>query len=122
MREPRTEQTWAANDPYLVRTVRSAAGCRAKSGAGDWRSQFIDVSAAGVYVSAGWSFPDVGALPDPFNQDLATLCGAILGGVGGFLLARSFSPKLANRSEWQPVIISVGLPPDLVRIDNSPAE
>lgn len=57
-----------------------------------------------------------------FNQDLATLCGAILGGVGGFLLAKSLSPKLANRSEWQPVIISVGLPPDLVRIDNSPAE
>jgi sigma-E factor negative regulatory protein RseC len=30
-----------------------------------------------------------------FNQDLATLCGAILGGVGGFLLARSF------RQNWR---------------------
>lgn len=57
-----------------------------------------------------------------FARDLATLCGAILGGVGGFMLARSLSPKLATRSDWQPVILSVGLPPDLVRVDNSPAE
>jgi positive regulator of sigma E activity len=28
-----------------------------------------------------------------------------------FFTGASFSPKLANRSEWQPVIISVGLPP-----------
>lgn len=53
-----------------------------------------------------------------FNQDLATLCGAVLGGVGGFLLARGFSQKLATRSDWQPVIISVGLPPDMVRIED----
>lgn len=57
-----------------------------------------------------------------FGQDLAALCGAVLGGVGGFLLARGLSQKLATRSEWQPVILSVGLPPDLIRVDNASAE
>ena len=52
-----------------------------------------------------------------FANDFASLCGAILGGVGGFLVARGFSPGLASRQSWQPVIISVGLPPDLVRIE-----
>lgn len=57
-----------------------------------------------------------------FGSDVAALCGAVLGGVGGFLLARGLSPKLASRNEWQPVIISVGLPPGLVRVDNASAE
>jgi sigma-E factor negative regulatory protein RseC len=52
-----------------------------------------------------------------FANDFASLCGAILGGVGGFLVARGLSPGLASRQSWQPVIISVGLPPDLVRIE-----
>lgn len=51
-----------------------------------------------------------------FASDLAALCGAILGGVGGFLIARGFSAKLATRAAWQPVILSVGLPPDELRI------
>ncbi|BBQ82734.1 TPA: SoxR-reducing system protein RseC [Kluyvera ascorbata] len=50
-----------------------------------------------------------------FGSDIAALCGAVLGGVGGFLVAKGFSPRLAARETWQPVIISVGLPPDLVR-------
>ncbi len=57
-----------------------------------------------------------------FAQDVAALCGAVLGGVGGFLLARGLSPKLATRSEWQPVILSVGLAPDMIRVDQSTAE
>jgi sigma-E factor negative regulatory protein RseC len=57
-----------------------------------------------------------------FAQDFATLCGAILGGVGGFLLARHASQKLAMRNDWQPVIISVGLPPDMVRIEDPSAD
>lgn len=52
-----------------------------------------------------------------FANDFASLCGAILGGVGGFLVARGLSPGLASRQSWQPVIISVGLPPDSVRIE-----
>jgi hypothetical protein len=43
-----------------------------------------------------------------FASDIASLCGALLGGVGGFLVARGLSPQLAARQSWQPVIISVG--------------
>lgn len=50
-----------------------------------------------------------------FASDIAALCGAVLGGIGGFLLAKGFSPRLAARESWQPSIISVGLPPDLIR-------
>lgn len=54
-----------------------------------------------------------------FGTDVAALCGAVLGGVGGFLIAKGFSPRLAARQTWQPVIISVGLPPDLIRTASS---
>ena len=54
-----------------------------------------------------------------FGTDIAALCGAVLGGVGGFLIAKGFSPRLAARQTWQPVIISVGLPPDLLRTASS---
>ncbi|UAK20195.1 SoxR-reducing system protein RseC [Kluyvera sp. CRP] len=54
-----------------------------------------------------------------FGTDIAALCGAVLGGVGGFLVAKGFSPRLAARQTWQPVIISVGLPPDLIRTASS---
>lgn len=32
-----------------------------------------------------------------FGSDIAALCGAILGGVGGFLIAKGLSPRLAAR-------------------------
>ncbi|MCS2155360.1 SoxR-reducing system protein RseC [Scandinavium goeteborgense] len=57
-----------------------------------------------------------------FSSDLAAFAGGILGGVGGFLIARGLSPKLASREAWQPVIISVGLPPNMLRVDASPSE
>lgn len=57
-----------------------------------------------------------------FGSDIAALCGAVLGGIGGFLLARGCSRSLAEKEAWQPVILSVGLPPDALRVDASPAE
>lgn len=54
-----------------------------------------------------------------FGTDLAAMAGAILGGVGGFLLAKGLAPVLSRRESWQPVILSVGLPPDALRIDSS---
>ena len=57
-----------------------------------------------------------------FGNDMAAFSGAVLGGIGGFLLARGLSPKLATRSEWQPIILSVGLPPNLIRVDDASAE
>lgn len=57
-----------------------------------------------------------------FGSDLAAFAGGVLGGVGGFLVARGLSPKLASREAWQPVILSVGLPPDLLRVDTTSSE
>ncbi|HDR2891711.1 TPA: SoxR-reducing system protein RseC [Enterobacter asburiae] len=57
-----------------------------------------------------------------FGTDLAAMCGAALGGVGGFLLARGFSHKLAGREEWQPVILNVALAPDQLRVETLSSE
>jgi sigma-E factor negative regulatory protein RseC len=57
-----------------------------------------------------------------FATDLAAMCGAALGGVGGFLLARGLSPRLAVRETWQPTILSVGLPPDELRVETLSSE
>ncbi|HEX4503636.1 MAG TPA: SoxR-reducing system protein RseC [Scandinavium sp.] len=57
-----------------------------------------------------------------FVSDLVSFAGGVLGGVGGFLIARGLSPKLASREAWQPIIISIGLPPDLLRVDNTSSE
>lgn len=54
-----------------------------------------------------------------FASDVAALCGAVLGGIGGFLIARGYSRKFAARAEWQPLILSVALPPGLVRFETS---
>jgi len=54
-----------------------------------------------------------------FASDVAALCGAVLGGIGGFLIARGYSRKFAARAEWQPIILSVALPPGLVRFETS---
>lgn len=52
-----------------------------------------------------------------FGTNLAAICGALLGGVGGFLIARGFSLKLSRRQTWQPIILSVALPPDALRVE-----
>ena len=57
-----------------------------------------------------------------FATDLAAMCGAALGGIGGFLLARGLSPRLAVRDNWQPTILSVGLPPDELRVETLSSE
>ncbi|WP_072569384.1 MULTISPECIES: SoxR-reducing system protein RseC [unclassified Enterobacter] len=62
-------------------------------------------------------FAVAGIFQTLFGYDLAALGGAVLGGAGGFLLARALSPKLAAKDAWQPVILSVGLPPDMLRVE-----
>ncbi|WLI75958.1 SoxR-reducing system protein RseC [Kosakonia sp. H02] len=80
-------------------------------------------SAVLVYMSPLLGLFVMGAIFQTlFGNDLAAFCGAVLGGVGGFLLARGLSPRLATRSEWQPIILSVGLPPDLIRVADAPTE
>lgn len=53
-----------------------------------------------------------------FASDIASLCGALLGGVGGFPSggARSVAAT-GGTSVPQPVILNVALPPDLLRVD-----
>lgn len=51
-----------------------------------------------------------------FATDLAALAGAICGGIGGFLLARGCWQKFSQHCTWQPVIVSISLPPDVVNL------
>lgn len=58
---------------------------------------------AGLFMMAG-------IFQGLFATDLAALSGALLGGVGGFLVARGWAAKLSRQSAWQPVILSVAKP------------
>lgn len=51
-----------------------------------------------------------------FVTELMTAMGAVIGGVGGFLLARKLATKLEGRSDYQPVVLQIGLPPTSLRI------
>ena len=67
---------------------------------------------AGLFIFAGlfqWLF----------GTDIAAMSGALLGGIGGFLMARIFSHRFSQRDNWQPVILSVALGPDALRVDTS---
>lgn len=52
-----------------------------------------------------------------FATDIAAMAGALLGGVGGFMLARIYSQRLSQRDNWQPVILNVALGPDSLRVE-----
>ncbi len=53
-----------------------------------------------------------------FHSDLAAACGALLGGVGGFIIAKGVSSRYAGREAFQPVILIVALPPDALRVED----
>ena len=53
-----------------------------------------------------------------FHSDLAAACGALLGGIGGFIVAKGVSLKVGDRAAFQPVILSVALPPDALRVES----
>lgn len=53
-----------------------------------------------------------------FHSDLAAACGALLGGVGGFIVAKGVSSLFGEREAFQPVILSVALPPNAVRVES----
>lgn len=55
-----------------------------------------------------------------FGTDGAAMCGAALG-AGGFWLAKGLSRRLP-RARWQPVILSVGLAPDQLRVETPSSE
>ncbi|WP_034916422.1 SoxR-reducing system protein RseC [Erwinia sp. 9145] len=53
-----------------------------------------------------------------FHSDLAAAAGALLGGVGGFIIAKGLSSYLGKSAAYQPVILSVALPPDALRVES----
>ena len=52
-----------------------------------------------------------------FHTDLASASGALLGGIGGFILSKGISAFIGEKEAFQPVILSVALPPDILRVD-----
>lgn len=53
-----------------------------------------------------------------FSSDLAAACGALLGGTGGFIVAKGVSLKFGSRETFQPVILNVALPPEALRLES----
>jgi len=53
-----------------------------------------------------------------FQSDLAAAAGALLGGIGGFIIAKGISSRFGDREAFQPVILSVSLPPDELRVES----
>jgi len=52
-----------------------------------------------------------------FHSDLAAAAGALLGGIGGFIVAKGISSYLGKSASFHPVILSVALPPDALRVE-----
>ncbi|MBT0720236.1 SoxR-reducing system protein RseC [Tatumella sp. TA1] len=52
-----------------------------------------------------------------FNADLASAGGALLGGVGGFFVAKYLSKMMGDKHSFQPIILTVALGPDQLRVD-----
>ncbi|WP_380183549.1 SoxR-reducing system protein RseC [Kalamiella sp. sgz302252] len=52
-----------------------------------------------------------------FHGDLAAAAGALLGGIGGFIVAKGISGYLSKSASFHPVILSVALPPDALRVE-----
>ncbi|WP_241606747.1 SoxR-reducing system protein RseC [Rosenbergiella epipactidis] len=63
-------------------------------------------------------FIGAGSLQYWFNTDMASAGGALLGGVGGFLIAKLLSKTLGEKHAFQPVILTVALGPDQLRVDS----
>lgn len=52
-----------------------------------------------------------------FNTDLAAAFGGLVGGTGGFMLARFYAQKLGDKRQYQPVILQIALPPSVLHVD-----
>ncbi|MGV3345123.1 SoxR reducing system RseC family protein, partial [Enterobacteriaceae bacterium LUAb1] len=69
------------------------------------------VSAVWVYLAPLVGlFTVAGLFQSLFQTDVAAVVGAVLGGMGGFIVAKGVALYFAN--SLQPVILSVSLPPD----------
>lgn len=53
-----------------------------------------------------------------FGSDLAAFCGALLGGIGGFLVAKGLSSRVSQKESWQPVILNVALTAEQLQVND----
>ncbi|ATM94817.1 SoxR reducing system protein RseC [Yersinia frederiksenii] len=51
-----------------------------------------------------------------FITDAFTALGSILGAGLGFLLARTLAARIEGKSDYQPTVLQIGLPPTAIRI------
>lgn len=74
-------------------------------------------SAALVYLTPLVGLIAGGALFQAlFITDAFTALGAILGAGFGFLLAKMIASKIEGQSDYQPMVLQIGLPPAAMRI------
>ncbi|MEK9498164.1 SoxR-reducing system protein RseC [Photorhabdus sp. P32] len=52
------------------------------------------------------------------TNQLWVFCGGVLGGALGFFFARRIAAYWDNRQEYQPVVLQIGLPPDVIHIQH----
>jgi len=57
-----------------------------------------------------------------FNTDLAAAFGGLVGGTGGFMLARFYAQKLGDKRQYQPVILQIALPPSALYQEHEKAK
>ena len=75
-------------------------------------------SAALVYLTPLVGLIAGGALFQAlFISDAFTALGAISGAGLGFLLARGVAIKIEGKSDYQPTVLQIGLPPAAIRIE-----
>lgn len=52
-----------------------------------------------------------------FNTDMASAGGALVGGLGGFLIAKGLSNFFGAKQAFQPIILTIALGPDQLRVE-----
>ncbi|HEI8867660.1 TPA: SoxR-reducing system protein RseC [Serratia odorifera] len=50
------------------------------------------------------------------GSDAAAAIGALVGGMGAFLLARRLARRLGEQDAYQPIVLQIGLPPTALRL------
>ncbi|MFS2222018.1 SoxR-reducing system protein RseC [Pantoea sp. B65] len=53
-----------------------------------------------------------------FHSDLAAAAGALVGGIGGFIVAKGISTRFGDREAFQPIILSISLPAEVLRVES----
>ena len=90
----------------------SCSSCASRAGCG---SRVLNK--LGPQTSHTISVPCEQPLAAGQKVELGIAESSLLGSAMLVYMARGLSPRLAARQSWQPVILNVALPPDLLRVD-----